>query len=199
LEPNSVLLAGGDEAVLPLLYLQAAEGHRPDVTLIIMPLLPGDWYVRQLRRRHPELNLTHARYDGRSGTLKALVEANRGRPVAMVGDPTDKSLQGSYWYYKRGLVALVKPLAEDVKLSEMVADNQRMLGRYRPPPPQAIKSKSFERGILTRYASAPFRLGEEFEKGRLYSEARVWYERALALDPNLSAAREAAARVARAR
>ena len=54
---RSLLLAGGDH-VLPLVYLQSwVEKLRPDVTLVMLPLLNGEWYVRELRQRHPDLVL----------------------------------------------------------------------------------------------------------------------------------------------
>jgi hypothetical protein len=196
LEPGTILLAGGDEVDLPLLYLQAVEGYRPDVTLVIMPLLPGDWYVRQLRERYPNLAVPFAHYDGRLGTIKALIDANRKRPIAVVGNLPDESTKGSYWFCRHGLVAIALPMDQDVKLRELTADNQRLLSRHRPPSMSTIKTKSFERRILTRYATIPLVVGQEWEKVRSYSEAREWYQRALALDPDLSLAREGLARIA---
>jgi len=67
--------------------------------------------------------------------------------------------------------------------------------RYRPPSPEEIKRKSFEETILSHYAATPLAVGRESEKARFYGEARKWYERAVAMDPNLSEAREALVRL----
>jgi 4-amino-4-deoxy-L-arabinose transferase-like glycosyltransferase len=197
LEPGSILLAGGDEVVLPLLYVQTVERFRPDVTLVMMPLLPADWYVRQLRERFPNLNVPFDRYNAKSGTMKDLLDANRQRPIAVIGNLLDNSPEGSYWFYRHGLVSVVEPMEKDVKLRQMVADNEQLLSRYRPPSPSAIKPRSFEPGVLTLYAAPSLAVGQELEKGRQYVEARSWYQRALAQDPHLHSAREALSRISR--
>jgi 4-amino-4-deoxy-L-arabinose transferase-like glycosyltransferase len=195
LEPGTILLAGGDEVVLPLLYVQGVEGHRPDVTLVVVPLLPADWYLRQLRERYSNLSVPFSHYDGKTNTTKTLVEANRPRPIAVVGSLTDESLRGSFWFYQHGLVSMVEPMEKDVKLSEMASDNERLLNSYRVPSPSLIDRKNFERSILIRYASPALRVGQEYEKGHRYNEARIWFERALAIDPELQQAKEALARI----
>ena len=196
LEPNSILLAGGDEVILPLLYAQTVERYRPDVTLVMMPLLPAGWYVTQLRQRFQDLNLPFDRYNAKLGTMKAFMDANRQRPIAVIGNLLDNSPEGVYWFYRRGLVAMVEPMDRDIKISQMLADNEKMLASYKPPSPSAIKPRSFERGVLTLYATPCLQVGQELEKMHRYAEARVWFERAAQQDPNLDGARDALARVA---
>jgi Protein of unknown function (DUF2723) len=194
-KPGTLLLVGGDEIVLPLLYLQAAEGQQLGVKLVLMPLLPGEWYVKQLRRRYPDLIIPFDRYDLRSGTMKSLIDANQGHPIAVVGKPLDESTEGSYWFYRYGVIDLVEPMAKDLTLPQMINDNEELLGRYRPPSPEEIKKKSFEETILSHYTATLLAVGRESEKARFYPEAKKWYERAVSMDPNLSDAREALVRL----
>jgi Protein of unknown function (DUF2723) len=195
LDPDSILVINGDEVIMPLTYLQEVEGYRPDVSLIVMPFLYTDWYVPQLRRHYPGLIVPFARYDGRSGTMKALVEANPGRPVAVVGITSEDSLKGSYWFYRRGLVEAVEPMSKDVRLDEMIADNEQLFNRYRPPGPESIKSHSLESSILTHYATPAFVVAQQCEQLAYYPQARQWYQRTLDLDPSVSQARDALARL----
>lgn len=51
LEPNAVMITHGDNDSFPLWYAQAVENLRPDVTVVLTPYLPMDWYARQLNRR----------------------------------------------------------------------------------------------------------------------------------------------------
>jgi hypothetical protein len=197
-KPGTLLLVAGDEVVLPLLYLQAAEGQRPEVTLVLVPMLPGDWYVRQLRQRYPDLVIPFNHYDGRSGTMKTLIDANQGRPIAVVGELLDKSTEGSYWFYRYGLIHLLEPMTKDVMLPQMISDNEDLLSRYRPPSPDNIKSKTFERNILTHYATTAMAVGLQCETLRQFSEARKWFQRALAIDPAFSAAQQALSRITKA-
>jgi tetratricopeptide (TPR) repeat protein len=195
-EPNSILLTGGDEVVLPLQYLQAAEGYRLDVTLIIIPLLAGDWYVRQLRERNPGLALPFTRLDGKAATTRTLVEANPGRPIVVVGDLTDKSLEGLYWFYQRGLVSVMEPMSKDIMLSQMAAENEKLLSSYKLPSPDRVKWKTFEAGIIARYATPAYKVAQEYDKGRRFEEARHWYQRALEIDPQMQLASEGLGKLA---
>lgn len=49
--PNAVLVTGGDNDSFPAWYAQAVEGMRPDVTVVVAPLLATAWYRAQLVRR----------------------------------------------------------------------------------------------------------------------------------------------------
>ena len=165
-KPGTLLLVGGDEIVLPLLYLQAAEGQQLGVKLVLMPLLPGEWYVKQLRRRYPDLIIPFDRYDLRSGTMKSLIDANQGHPIAVVGKPLDESTEGSYWFYRYGVIDLVEPMAKDLTLPQMINDNEELLGRYRPPSPEEIKKKASKKPFSVtipprcwRWAESPRKLG----------------------------------------
>ena len=186
LEPDSILLAGGDETVMPVSYI---EHYRTDVTLVMLGLLPAHWYIPQLRESYPELVVPFNRFDRQVGTTKALVDANPNRTFGVIWSAPDDSLSSSYWYYSRGLVLKLLPMATDVTLDQMTAENVQLLQAYRLPAMIKIKSKSFERAILYQYAMAPFRVGEEYEHGQVYSGARAWYERALSIDPELGPAR----------
>ena len=49
--PNAVLVTGGDNDTFPAWYAQAVEGLRPDVTVVVAPLLAAQWYRAELARR----------------------------------------------------------------------------------------------------------------------------------------------------
>jgi Protein of unknown function (DUF2723) len=49
--PNAVLFTGGDNDSFPAWYALAVEGMRPDVTIVVAPLLGTEWYRAQLARR----------------------------------------------------------------------------------------------------------------------------------------------------
>ncbi|MES3033975.1 MAG: DUF2723 domain-containing protein [Gemmatimonadota bacterium] len=48
---NGLLLTAGDNDTYPLWYRQAVDGLRPDVQVVVMSLLPADWYLREGARR----------------------------------------------------------------------------------------------------------------------------------------------------
>jgi len=160
--------------------------------------LSGEWYVRQLRQRYPDLVIPFTHYDGKSGTIKALADANKSRPIAVVGQLPDESTEGSYWFYRYGLVDLLQPINRDMTLPRMIRDNEELLSRYRLPSPAEIKPKSFEQNIVIHYAASAFAVGLQCENARQLIEARKWFERALTIYPEFSQAQQALTRIGKA-
>jgi len=52
-EPNGILFTGGDNDSFPLWFAQQVLGVRRDVSVILIPYLSTDWYVRELITRTP--------------------------------------------------------------------------------------------------------------------------------------------------
>lgn len=194
IEPGTILVASGDSLSLPLLYLHVVERVRPDLNLVLPPLMPGGWYIRQLREQHPSLAVPFDHYGLEHNNLKALLEANPGRPIAIVGNLQDNSLDQEYWSYPHGLVKLLQPRSNKIKLTQMVHDTEQLMQSYRPPAPEKVHWKSFESGIVALYAEPAWRIGSVYEQGEQKEDARAWYERALRVDPNFTEAREGLAR-----
>jgi dolichyl-phosphate-mannose-protein mannosyltransferase len=197
LKPDSIVMVVGDEVISPLVYLQYVEGYRKDVAVVVMPLLYTEWYPGQIRRQYPNVVVPFAHYGGPSGSMRAFVEANGTRPISVMGIDSDDSLRGRYWFYQRGLVADVEPMAKDVTLDQMIAETEQVFSRYRPPSPRDIPTNSLEQSILSHYAMPAIVAGGQCEQVHYLGEARVWYQRALKLNPSLPYVREALARVAR--
>jgi hypothetical protein len=197
LEPGAILAVDGDEVIMPLIYLQDVEGYRPDVVLIVMPFMNTDWYLPQLRRQYPDLVIPFSRYDGISGTMKNLIEANPGRMFAMDGVVSENSLNQSYWFHRHGLVDVIEPISKDVTLNELIADTEKVFSLYHLPSPGAIKWKSLEPTILSHYATPAVVVAQQCRQLHDDAKARIWYERALALDPTLSDVRDALAELRR--
>jgi hypothetical protein len=81
---NSVVLAHGDNETYPVWYLQEVEHVRDDVTLVVVPLLPAQWYRAELMRRGNLLTTDFVeKWRGSPETILALCEgaARRNRPI----------------------------------------------------------------------------------------------------------------------
>ncbi len=50
--PNSIVMNFGDNDTFPLWYAQEVEGVRPDVRIMNMSYLAGEWYIRQMTRKY---------------------------------------------------------------------------------------------------------------------------------------------------
>lgn len=196
-QPHSILLVSGDGFAFPLMYLQKVERVRPDVTLIVLPTLLGDWYVRQLREQHPDLVIPFDRYDRATNNLRILVEANPGRTVAFAGTiGDDHSLDENYWPYQQGILTAIMSRSRKISLETMLRENEQLFGRCHPPAPGNARMNTFEADIVSIYTFSLLRLGESCERAGLKDEARAWYQRALSINPQFSQVREALARLA---
>src|SRR6266404_3377219 len=194
--PGSILLVKGDGLAFPLMYLQQVENAGKETTLVVIPLLLGDWYVRQLRERYPGLRVPFDRYDPQSNNIKIFVEANSSRTIAIAGAMgNDHSLDLDFWPYQQGLLITVMPKSQDVPLDTLLAQNEQLLSRCHPPAPGSVRANTFEADILNVYAYPAFTIAATCERAGLKGEARTWYERALAINPQFSQARQALARV----
>ena len=95
--PNAVLVTGGDNDSFPAWYAQAAEGMRPDVTVVVAPLLGARWYRAQLARRDSLItrgDVELARPDAAMLAAVAREARRRGRPV-VASIMTDDETRGA--------------------------------------------------------------------------------------------------------
>ena len=194
--PHSILLVTGDGFAFPLIYLQKVEDLRPDTTLVVLPMLFGDWYARQLRARYPDLVIPFDRYDRTAKNLKALVEANPGRTFGFAGTlGDDRSLDLDYWPYQQGLLTLIMPISQDVSLERLVSENEQLFSRCHPPTTGTARMSTFEADIISIYTFPALRLGDLCERAGLKEEAKRWYQRAIAINPQFWQARDGLARL----
>jgi Protein of unknown function (DUF2723) len=196
IRPQSILLVSGDGLAFPLMYLQKVENVGSETTLVVIPLLLSDWYVPQLREQHPDLVVPFDRYDLEKNNLKTFVSANPRSTIAIAGTiGNDHSLDADYWPYQQGLLMVVRPKSQDVPFDRLLSENEQLLGRCHPPAPGTVRANTFEADILNIYAYPAFNIGGICERSGLKTEARAWYQRALAINPQFSQARDALARL----
>jgi 4-amino-4-deoxy-L-arabinose transferase-like glycosyltransferase len=194
--PGSVLFANGDIA-FTLMYAQKLQNIGKDTTLVLLPLLSTGWYVKQLQREHPDLVVPFDRYDLQTKNLKMVVDANRARTICIAGTIgiEDHSLDEDYWPSQHGLLITVEPKSKTIGLDEMIAENESLLARCHPPVFATVRASTFEADILNMYAWPAFRIGNDCARVGLKDRARIWFDRALEIDPNFPQAREALARL----
>ncbi|HEY9450476.1 MAG TPA: DUF2723 domain-containing protein [Gemmatimonadaceae bacterium] len=106
--PDAVLVTWGDNDSFPLWYLQIVEGMRPDVTVVVAPLLGARWYRAQLARRDALLLPRDVEeFAGETAVLGQIAEraAVNGRPlaVAITTDSSDLWAMDDRWML-RGVV-----------------------------------------------------------------------------------------------
>lgn len=86
--PHAVILARADNETYPVWYLQEVERRRRDVTIVVVPLLPAEWYRAELARRERLLTPDFVpTWRGAPQIVAALCEgaAREHRPVGDAG------------------------------------------------------------------------------------------------------------------
>jgi 4-amino-4-deoxy-L-arabinose transferase-like glycosyltransferase len=184
LKPHTILFANGDESDEPALYVLAAARHRPDVTVLLAPLIGDPWYASVLRHNHEIIVPSHL-------TTLAIIRANPDRPVAFTGGPPDNSLSGKYYLYPDGLVSDLERVGHPIAVGRDESDNKAQLSRIVVPNYKSIKPDSIEPVILDHYANIPYRIGQAYQLAGQKAEAITWYRRAEAMDPSLPLAAQA--------
>jgi tetratricopeptide (TPR) repeat protein len=154
------------------------------VTVVATTLLPFDWYQRELKLRHPEINVPIARFEQPDG-LKQLMQANLGRQFLLTGEQGSQTFAGAYGVYGRGLLLPVIGPDAVLDLSAVRAENEKLWSSYHVPSLDRIDRDSFERFIVDWYALVPFRMGSQYEQANQFAEARTWYQKALSIQPEL--------------
>jgi len=99
---NGVLFVMGDNDSYPLWYAQQVHQFRNDVAVITVPLLPTDWYRRQIANRFGLLDASSTkRFDGSLETATRIASGARalGRPIAaaMSMTPGERARMGPRW------------------------------------------------------------------------------------------------------
>jgi hypothetical protein len=107
-EGPAVLFTYGDNAWMPIAYLQMVEGARPDVTLVAAGLLRHPWYRAQLRARHPELGLSED-----APGVAGIARASLGRASLYHADPRVQGVSG-FQEVPSGLLMRLVPEGERV-------------------------------------------------------------------------------------
>lgn len=96
LPTDAILLTSGDNDTFPLWYLQAAEGVRPDVTVLNLSLLNTSWYLSQVIERESDLPLQHILDNGKGPSFVLWSDSTIAVPVDHHveghGIPTDSLL-----------------------------------------------------------------------------------------------------------
>jgi tetratricopeptide (TPR) repeat protein len=183
LEGNALLLSVGDTTILGPWYVQHAEGFRPDVSVIAVPLLSSPWYVDNLRRRESNVSIPFDRFDPASGAdIGKLVDANIGRrPVYYVGVISDR-FPPNYDELRVGFARRLVPKGQAPDPFAYIASHLDELKQLQFPT-KAYGPETWEAWEATQYGAVAFNIANALERTDV-TAAEQWYRRAIELNPS---------------
>jgi hypothetical protein len=154
---DAVLFSVGDIFYNSLIYLTVVEGQRPDVVVADQFLMTRAWYVRELRRRHPDLlpvfttfaepDSDYYKGDSLSGNRRWIDHLQGRRPIAFTGF-VDHTYESRYEMVRAGytlvpyLRGLVPPTGERVRAAVHVLAGLALDGYFRPQDPRGPEAES---------------------------------------------------------
>ena len=157
---GAVLLAAGDNDTYPLWYLQQVEGVRPDVTVVVTPLLPAAWYRAELARGGLLADSAVDAWRGVPATVRAIAvhTRDRGRPllVSVLQSRGVRAAAGGawrldgVWYAASDAPARPAPAAD----TGVAAALRRQVGTGEALPPSADPAARAMRRALSCAALA---------------------------------------------
>lgn len=220
LPKNALYLAEGDYHTLPLVHLQAVEGRRRDVAMLVNPLAGEPWYQAQQSRRNPDL-----RWPGSGpadAVLPRLAKANADRAVMV--SPFSRWLNAASlapWPLRQwGLPRRSGPVAglavpelapawaaraprragRDLEAIEagllpwygvaLVQDGNEALAAGQPARALRDYRRALGRPGELPRAGVLYNTGQAWESLKAPDQARQAYEAALAVDPGFPMARQ---------
>lgn len=142
---RGVLVTGGDNDSFPLWYAQVVDRWRPDVTVVVTPLLGAEWYRAQLARRDSLLGGAGVAAEPANGweLLREIARraASRDRPVVIAATAGDdpRHVLGGEWVLSALVFVREGEARTRVSLDGLAADTmaaaafvRRFDGKARP-------------------------------------------------------------------
>jgi hypothetical protein len=153
---DAVLFSIGDIFYNSLLYLTVVEGQRPDVVFADQFLMTRAWYVRELRRRHPDLLPVFTTYaspdsdyykgDSLSGNRRWIEHLQGRRPVAFTGF-IDHTYESRYEMVRTGYTLVphlrgqVPPAGDRARAAARLLGSLTLDGYFRPQDPRGPEAE----------------------------------------------------------
>ena len=186
LDPNALLLMRSDENYTSVEYAQVVEGVRPDVVALDVEQLKMPSVVEAVRRRHPDVVLPWAAYDGgRRTSLNALVEANiASRPIYYVGTMAEKGFPGRFGTQRAGLVTKISPSVAEGGGYGLLATRPDLVEALHFPD-STYPDTTWESVIASHYGVAASDLAFALQSAQStdHSTIEKYYRLAMSLDP----------------
>jgi len=159
---RAIVITYGDSIASPLLYVQEAEGLRPDVTVLAFGLASSSWHWAHIFARHPDLAPFALKGPGgREARVRRFVEAQPDRVVLVesleVADQIGLRACSYGLYLRLGAACdrdLSSPMAESPPqlLSRLMAS----VGYGSPSAIDALSLVSYELGVSLWRLGAPY-------------------------------------------
>ena len=186
LPPRTILLVTSDEAVGAVRYLQAVEGHRPDVRILPTGQITRPWFRPQAGR------LGIALPDGADFTARAFLDANVPQaPVFVVNRvPWLASLEETYSLWPIGLVEELTRKGAPPALDGWVRRVDDAYARFDPRQGERFPPGTWERYVSENVARHDRRFAQALPRAATSAPRREEAARAVVHGLNAYIARQ---------
>lgn len=185
---NAIILISGDVTTFAFEYWRTIV-EKDDRRVVFSPgLLYLDWYVKRLKKEHPEIVIPPAKPGRLQASTTEIVDANWGkRPIYISPELSryDPGVEEKYVLWPKHLLFLVKQKGEDLRLEPYREENEALWRTYDLELFERVRKNNplLEYAMVPEYARHHFNTGAVFESVHLYDDAIREYERALKIHP----------------
>jgi len=190
-EPNAIIVTQGDLGVLVLEYLQQVYQLRPDVIVLCAEKMTYDFYLNDMRKRHPNVTFPFVIFNPDDASLLRFVQANSPKhAIYSFTRPSSKdhSIYTNYQYVSLGLI-------QKIVHKDVVPTKQELIMQSRPvwqndhSPVWSSRypSTTWELKIIQHYMEAHTNLGFEFQRLGLIDMALQEYKASIRTLPSEAA------------
>ncbi|MBI3072051.1 MAG: DUF2723 domain-containing protein [Deltaproteobacteria bacterium] len=152
LPPHALLFIDGDRDYSVLTYLQEAVRERQDVRVIHVALLGHSWYVNEIRRREPSLNVPFV--PGRALSREVMASAHTaGRRVFVTQGVASQMSRADRLAPFGVVVEFLAPMVPTPRPDELEVHLQAIAKRVVARPLQAFPPRAADADIPGLYAS----------------------------------------------
>ena len=186
--PKSILITTGDTLIGGLSYLLAVEGQKPDL-ILVKEMIGYPWYIEHLAKQYPKLKLPFFSGTKSVYNMSDLVAANLKDYSIFIGNSFDRSLAQNYNLIPWGLLKMVRPKDQSLKLNSYKQLQNQIWQRYRIDYERLTKLNNFdfEKTLAYSYTSTYNQTGNFWLKYNDYAEAIKYWEKAISLSPQYPA------------
>lgn len=185
LPPNALLMATGDTFISVIDYLHVVEKQRPDIK-IIEEKVKFPWYVKQLRRRYPDIQIPFPFVDLKEHFYREVIDANSSRFAIYLHYSSDPTIAEKYSLVPYGLVYLVLPIKTIPENEIYKKDLNRILDQYIIDADRLgkVRNIDFEGEIVLYYAAMYDSSATFLFKNNDYQSAEEYWRKAIAVWPS---------------
>lgn len=189
LPQNAVLIATGDTYLGVIDYLHLTLGMRPDIK-IVEEKVKYSWYVKQVRKRIPDLNIPFDHVNMKDHFISDIIESNISKFAIFVHHSSDYTIPQKFSIVPLGLNNQIFPKDRPVDIEEYKKSNISTMKDYKIDTEllKKVSNMDFEGELIYSYSEMYYFTGMYLFSLKDYIGSEVALQKAVSINPSCAPA-----------